>query len=129
MIDYYIKYLKPINKNLLIVGSAEFFDVSVGSLSLARTLTGGNMSEEETESYFFKDKLAKATNINSFLSNFSSKNNLNYISEYDFYCLETKKCKLISEDLKPYIWDSVHTTAEGKKYVSNRMINFLNNYQ
>lgn len=129
MIDYYIKYLKPINKNLLIVGSAEFFDVSVGSLSLARTLTGGNMSEEETESYFFKDKLAKATNINSFLSNFSSKNNLNYISEYDFYCLETKKCKLISEDFKPYIWDSVHTTPEGKKYVSNRMINFLNNYQ
>ena len=58
------------------------------------------------------------------LRGLASKNKINYIDEYDFYC-EGNLCNLYDSELNPFLWDEDHLTKYGSKFLGGRLFKLL----
>ena len=55
----------------------------------------------------------------------ASKNKINYIDEYNFYCEDDDLCKLYDSDLNPFLWDEDHLTKYGSKFLGGKLFKLL----
>ena len=120
-----IKYIKKFNKNIIILGNAEFSNFTLLSLDLAKKLSTRSVGEEKLNKIFYIKK-NKSTIYNNYLLEIIAKeNDVKYFSEFNFYCEKKNECQLLSSDFNPYFYDNMHLTNPGAKYVGKKIIKFI----
>ena len=71
---------------------------------------------ENQKTLFLNKKLKKLSNLY----------NLNFISEYDFFC-SLGVCEVFSKSFIPYIYDDMHFTNEGEIIIGEKIYIYLSN--
>ncbi len=115
-IRYLIANLRDYKNKIVIVGSAEFTDLTKVSLRLARQESIKNLNSKAVREYFYLQKSKHTEKVNSTLNELAKKYGVKYFSEYDLYCND-KECELLSKDYVPYMYDTMHVTEVGAEYL------------
>jgi len=107
----FIYSLSELNKSILVLGTANFNDLTSLSLVIAK-----NQIAQKDQSKFFYDNIRLDWRKASLdlKRQISSISNTTYLDKLEVFCdLDKKECNLFSKDGKPYIFDSGHVTVEG----------------
>ena len=123
-INNLITFLDEFRNKILLVGNAEFIDVTLLSLSLAKEISKN--SEVDINKYFLNISLKRASNIGIKLKEYAKLNGIKYVSEFKFFCIKNL-CNVISNNYEPYIYDNMHFTKEGEKYMEDKITSYLRN--
>ena len=115
-IRHLIKYLKKYKGKITLVGNAEFTDLTKVSLRLAKQKQIKDLNSREVKRYFYFQKTKETVRVNTTLKAIANKFDVKYFSEYELYC-NSRECELLSNDYEPYMYDTMHVTEAGAKYL------------
>lgn len=120
-----IKYLNKKNKNIIIVGNAEFSNFTYLSLNLAKKLSKNKIRKKELGNIIYLNKSKKVQKYNLIIEEIANLNNVKYFSEFDLYCNKKEECNLITDNFEPFFYDNMHLTTQGAKNIKIKLINFI----
>jgi len=120
-LEYLLDYLNNLDTKLYLVGNAKFDNFQKMAYKIALNST---MNNQEMTKEFSKSKDKRNIFYNYEIKKLASKNKINYIDEYDFYC-EGNLCKLYDSELNPFLWDEDHLTEYGSKFLGVKLFKLL----
>ena len=120
-LQYLLDYLKNFDTKIYLIGNAKFNNFQKMAYKIALNST---MNNQEMTKEFSKSKDKRNIFFNYEIKKLASKNKINYIDEYDFYC-EDNLCKLYDSELNPFLWDEDHLTEYGSKFLGTKLFKLL----
>ena len=120
-LEYLLDYLNNLDTKVYLVGNAKFNNLQKVAYKIALNPT---MNNHEMTKEFSKSKDKRNIFYNYEIKKLASKNKINYIDEYDFYC-EGNLCKLYDSELNPFLWDEDHLTKYGSKFLGAKLFKLL----
>ena len=123
----FINYIKKYNTNILLIGNAEFFNFTLVSLNTAKKLSKNLIKEKDLSKIFYTKKDKSTIKTNLLIKEIAEKNKIKYYSEFNLYCEIKKECQLLSLDFKPFLYDNMHVTNSGAKYLGKKILKLINN--
>jgi peptidoglycan/LPS O-acetylase OafA/YrhL len=123
-IKHLLLFLSNSTEKLIIVKNAEFTDLTKLSLQLAKDKDILDIFSSDIKQLLFDNKLKKTTEIHEEIDKVANKNDIRTMSEYDFYCANNE-CNLFSNNLRPFMYDSMHVTDVGAKHLGKKIFSHL----
>ena len=123
-IKHLLLFLSNSVKKLILVKNAEFTDLTKLSLQLAKDRDILDIFSSDIKQLLFDNKLKKTTQVHKEIDKIANKSNIKTISEYDFYCTNNE-CNLFSNNLRPFMYDSMHVTDVGAKHLGKKIFSHL----
>ena len=120
-LEYLLDYLNNFDAKVYLVGNAKFDNLQKMAYKIA---LNSLINNQEMIKEFSKTKDKKYIFYNYEIEKLASKNKINYIDEYDFYC-ENDLCKLFDSDLNLFFWDDDHLTEYGSKFLGVKLFKLL----
>ena len=120
-LEYLLDYLNNFDTKVYLVGNAKFNNFQKMAYKIA---LNSKMNNQEMTKEFSKSKDKRNIFYNYEIKKLASKNKINYIDEYEFYC-EGNLCKLYDSELNPFLWDEDHLTEYGSKFLGTKLFKLL----
>ena len=123
-IKHLLLFLSSSTKKLILVKNAEFTDLTKLSLQLAKDVDILDIFSSDIKQFLFDNKLKKTSKVHKAIDKIANQSNIKTISEYNFYC-KNNECSLFSNNLRPFMYDSMHVTDVGAKHLGKKIYNYL----
>jgi peptidoglycan/LPS O-acetylase OafA/YrhL len=123
-LEHLLLFLSNSTEKLTIVKSAEFTDLTKLSLQLAKDTEILDIFSSDIKQFLFDNKLKKTAQTHKEIDKIANESNIKTLSEYDFYCTNNE-CNLFSNNLRPFMYDSMHVTDVGANYLGNKIYSYL----
>ncbi|MFZ6690048.1 acyltransferase family protein [Undibacterium sp. SXout11W] len=112
--------IKKINKNILILGSGSFLDVS--SIAFKIAADSSSYTQDDIDKIVAQSRRGKFDAGNAKMVKIAKKLDIPYRDRHDLYCdSQQKKCRILNVDGGTILWDNAHLTTKGRSITAMKI--------